>query len=108
MRREKFAEVEESLKKIGVTGLTYLLAEGRGKAKGEVMVSGRGTRTYRAEYVERIKLEVIVRNSDVQKVVDAIMEGAATGSVAGDGKVVVSSVEQVVDISSGRNGEEAL
>jgi len=107
IRKEKFPEVDQALKATGVGGLTYITAEGRGRSRGEEMLADRGTRTYRPEYVERIKLEVIVKDSDMQRVIDAIMRTASTHSI-GDGKIFLTSIEQVYDISSSTSGESAL
>lgn len=107
VRKEKFPGIDEALKKIGVGGLTYLNAEGRGRSRGEAMLSDRGTKTYRPEYVEKIKLEIIVKDSDAQRVIDAIVKNATTNSL-GDGKVFLSSVEQVYDIASRDSGENVI
>ena len=107
IRKDKFSDVDRALKAIGVGGLTYVTAEGRGRSKGEEMLADRGTKTYRPEYVERIKLEVIVKDSDTQRVIDAIMRTASTHSI-GDGKIFLTSVEQAYDISSSASGDNAL
>lgn len=107
VRRESFPDIDNALKKIGISGLTFFDAEGRGRTKGREMMSDRGTRTYRPEYVERTKLEIIVKDSDAQKVVDVVLKNAKTGSI-GDGKVFVCSVEQGYDISSGESGEKSI
>jgi len=107
VRRENFPDIDNALKLAGINGLTFFDAEGRGRAKGREMVSGRGTRTYQTEYVERTKLEIIVTDSDAKKVVDIILTHAKTGN-AGDGKIFVSSVEQGYDITSGIAGEGSI
>ena len=107
VRKERFPDIDELLKKIGISGLTFFSVEGRGRAKGSEMISDRGTKTYRREYSERVQLEIIAKESDVPSVVDAIMKGAKTGSV-GDGKIFVRSIEQVYDISTGEAGERAV
>ncbi|MHB8566336.1 MAG: P-II family nitrogen regulator [Nitrososphaerales archaeon] len=107
IRKEKFQSVDEALKKIGVGGLTYFDVSGRGRAKGEEMVSDRGTRTYIPEFIDRIKVEVLVKDSDSQKVIDAIMNSATTGAI-GDGKLYVYSVDRVYDIASLQDGESAI
>ena len=71
------------------------------------MVSGRGARPYQTEYVERTKLEIIVKDSAAKKVVDIILAHAKTGNV-GDGKIFVSNVEQGYDITSGVVGEGSI
>lgn len=107
VRRENFPDIDNALKHEGIGGLTFFDAEGRGRSKGREIVAGRGTRTYQAEYVERTKLEIIVKDSDAKKVVDIILAHAKTGNV-GDGKIFVSSVEQSYDITSGAMGEGSI
>ena len=107
VRREVFPDIDNALKLAGIGGLTFFDAEGRGRAKGREMVSGRGAATYQTEYIERTKLEIIVNDSDAKKVIDMIIVHAKTGSV-GDGKIFVSKVEEGYDISSGQAGEGSI
>ena len=107
VRREAFPDIDNALKLAGIGGLTFFDAEGRGRAKGREMVSGRGARSYRTEYIGRTKLEIIVKDADAKKVVDIIITHAKTGSV-GDGKIFVSTVEQGYDITSGQAGEASI
>lgn len=107
VRKERFPDIDEALKEVGISGLTFSEVEGRGRAKGREMLSDRGTRTYRPDYVERTKLEVLVREADAPKVVQTIMTNAKTGAF-GDGKIFVSPVEEVYDIASGQSGETAI
>ncbi len=107
VRKEIFPDIDEALKEVGISGLTFSDVEGRGRAKGREMLSDRGTRTYRPEYVERTRLEVLVKEADAHKVVQTIMTNAKTGAF-GDGKIFVSPVEEVYDIASGQSGEMAL
>ncbi len=101
----KLDDVRDALQKIGVQGLTLTEVKGFGRQKGH-------TELYRgAEYVvdllPKTSIEVIVRDDDLDKVVDAISEGANTGRI-GDGKIFVSEVEDVVRIRTGERGEAAL
>ena len=107
VRKEIFPDIDEALKEVGISGLTFSDVEGRGRAKGREMLSDRGTRTYRPEYVERTRLEVLVKEADAHKVVQTIMTNAKTGAF-GDGKIFVSPVEEVYDIASGQSGEMAI
>jgi nitrogen regulatory protein P-II 1 len=107
VRRENFPDIDNALKQAGICGLTFFDAEGRGRSKGREMIAGRGARTYQTEYVERTKLEIIVRDSEASKVVDIILAQAKTGNV-GDGKIFVSNVEQGYDITSGAAGEDSI
>ncbi|MDP6979800.1 MAG: P-II family nitrogen regulator [Myxococcota bacterium] len=101
----KLDDVRDSLQKIGVQGLTLTEVKGFGRQKGH-------TELYRgAEYVvdllPKTSIEVIVRDDDLDKVVEAISEGASTGRI-GDGKVFVSDVDDVVRIRTGERGEAAI
>ena len=107
IRREKFPEIDAALKEIGIGGLTFFDVEGRGRAKGVEMVSGRGAATYHSDYVEKTKLEILVKSADVQRVVTAIVNAAKTGEI-GDGKILVSTVESAWDIATGGSGESAV
>lgn len=107
VRKEMFPQIDDALKKIGLGGLSFFDVEGRGRAKGEEMVEGRGARTYRPEYIERVKIEIIVKDADADKVVETIREKAKTGAV-GDGKIFVTTVEDVFDITSSESGEKAV
>lgn len=107
IRKEKFSDIDSALKEVGIGGLTFFDVEGRGRAKGVEMIFGRGAATYHSEYVEKTKLEILVKNTDVKKVVAAIVKAAKTSEV-GDGKILVSLVENAWDISTGGSGESAV
>jgi nitrogen regulatory protein P-II 1 len=107
VRKEKFPDIDAALKEAGVGGVTFFDVEGRGRAMGMEMVSGRGAATYRSEYIERVKLEVLVKDTDVQKVVATITKVAKTGQV-GDGKILVLAIENAWDITSGSSGSAAI
>ena len=107
VRKEKFQDIDSALKEIGISGLTFFDVEGRGRAKGFEMISGRGAATYHPEYVEKTKLEILVKNADVQRVVTAIVKAAKTGEI-GDGKILVSQVENAWDIATGGSGDSSI
>ncbi len=107
IRREKFEEVDEALKKIGVGGLTLEEVKGRGRTRVITTVHMRGTWTQEDEYIRHTKLEIIAKDDQVSKVVDTILGSATTGS-PGDGKIFVSNVEQFVDIGSKQGGDKAV
>jgi nitrogen regulatory protein P-II 1 len=97
--------VKDALTKLGVNGMTVSEVRGFGRQKGH-------TETYRgAEYtvdfVPKIKIEVVVTDSDVTKVVEEIVRTAQTGKV-GDGKIFISALTDVVRIRTGENGAEAI
>lgn len=105
IRPEKLDEVRKAIEAVGYPGITLTEAEGHGKQKG-VTQQWRGE-TYRVEFLPKIKLEIVVAESDADQVLKAITTAARTGSV-GDGKIFVSDVRDVVRIRTGERGEQAL
>lgn len=101
----KLDEVRESLSNIGVNGLTVTEVKGFGRQKGHTELY-RGAE-YVVDFLPKIKLELIVADNMVDAAMDAIIKAAHTGKI-GDGKIFVSSVEQVVRIRTGETGESAV
>ena len=101
----KLDDVREALSELGVTGVTVTEVKGFGRQKGHTELY-RGAE-YIVDFLPKIKIEVAV-NSDVQdQVIDAITNAAKTGKI-GDGKIFVSSLEQVIRIRTGETGPDAL
>jgi nitrogen regulatory protein PII len=98
-------EVKESLREVGVQGLTTTEVEGFGRQRGHTEVY-RGAE-YQVDFVPKIKVEVVAEDEQVQGIVDAITKAARTGKI-GDGKIWVTSVERVVRIRTGEMGPDAL
>ena len=107
IRREKFPEVDAALKRMGVGGLTVEDVAGRGRDRHTTTVNAKGTWHYEEEYIRRLKLEILVQDSNAQGVIDAIMANASTDSI-GDGKIFVSTVDEVLDIGSKAADEKAV
>ena len=107
IRREKFPAVDAALKQLGVGGLTVEEVAGRGRARQTTTVLAKGRWNYEEEYIKHLKLEILVQDSSAQSVIDAIMRNASTESV-GDGKIFVSSVDEVLDIGSKAVDEKAI
>lgn len=105
IRPFKLEEVKEALVEEGVRGLTISEVRGYGRQKGHTETY-RGSE-YRIEFVPKIKVEVIVGDSQVEKIVDAILKAGKTGQV-GDGKIFIYNVEDVVRIRTGESGKDAL
>ncbi|HEV2362535.1 MAG TPA: P-II family nitrogen regulator [Acidimicrobiales bacterium] len=101
----KLDDVKSALKAIGVQGLTVSEAQGFGRQRGHTEVY-RGAE-YTIDLVPKIRIEVVVDDSQVDDVVDAILANAKSGKI-GDGKVWVMPVEDVVRIRTGERGEAAL
>jgi nitrogen regulatory protein P-II 1 len=105
IRPEKVDEVRRALEKVGFPGLNLTEVEGHGKQKG-VVQQWRGEQ-YKVELLPKVRLELVVSDRDAAKIIKAIQETSKTGAV-GDGKIFVSSVEEVIRIRTGESGEAAL
>jgi nitrogen regulatory protein P-II 1 len=101
----KLDEVKENLNAIGVRGLTVSEVKGFGRQKGHTELY-RGAE-YVVDFLPKVKLEIIVNEDLVTKVVETIEKAARTGRI-GDGKIFVTPVEEVVRIRTGERGEDAI
>ena len=101
----KLDEVREALSEVGVTGLTVTEVKGFGRQKGHTELY-RGAE-YVIDFLPKVKIEVVVEDSLVDNVVEAIAESARTGRI-GDGKIFVLDVEQAVRIRTGDRGADAI
>lgn len=101
----KLDEVKESLNEIGIQGITISEVKGFGRQKGHTELY-RGAE-YVVDFIPKIKLEIIVADSILTQVVEAIEKSAKTGRI-GDGKIFVTNVEEVIRIRTGETGEDAL
>ena len=101
----KLDEVREALSGIGVAGLTVTEVKGFGRQKGHTELY-RGAE-YVVDFLPKVKVEVVVGDSMVDQVVDAVVRSARTGKI-GDGKIFVTAVEQVVRIRTGETDEAAV
>src|SRR3954465_3457733 len=97
--------VKEALHALGVAGLTVSEVQGYGRQKGHTEVCGGAECT--GECLPKIKVEVVADEIDVDKIVDAVVTSARTGKI-GDGKVWVTSVDDVVRVRTGERGLDAL
>ncbi|HQQ70660.1 MAG TPA: P-II family nitrogen regulator [Alicycliphilus sp.] len=101
----KLEEVREALAECGVTGLTVTEVKGFGRQKGHTELY-RGAE-YVVDFLPKVKIEVVVRDEDVDRCVDAIVNAARTGKI-GDGKIFVTPVERVVRIRTGDLDDAAV
>ena len=101
----KLDDVKDALQEVGIQGITVTEAKGFGRQRGHTELY-RGAE-YVVDFLPKILLTVVVSDDIVQKVIDAIISVSRTGRI-GDGKIFVSSVEQVIRIRTGETGEEAL
>jgi nitrogen regulatory protein P-II 1 len=106
IRPEKFAEVQEAIEKLGYPGITFTDVKGHGKQKGLIQ-QWRG-REYKVDYLHKVKIEIVVDNGEAtEKLIEAIVKVACTGE-QGDGKIFVSTIDEVVRIRTGERGNEAI
>ena len=101
----KLDEVREALSEIGVTGLTVTEVKGFGRQKGHTELY-RGAE-YVVDFLPTVKVEVVVADTLADQAIEAIVKAARTGKI-GDGKIFVTSVEQVVRIRTGETDEAAV
>ena len=101
----KLDEVREALSEIGVTGLTVTEVKGFGRQKGHTELY-RGAE-YVVDFLPKVKVDVIVTDAMVDQAIEAIVKAARTGKI-GDGKIFVTTVEQVVRIRTGESGDAAI
>jgi nitrogen regulatory protein P-II 1 len=101
----KLDEVKEALHEIGVSGITYVEAKGFGRQKGHTELY-RGAE-YVVDFLPKLRLEVVVEDALVERVVEAIAIAARTGRI-GDGKIFVTNVEEAIRIRTGERGADAI
>lgn len=105
IRPEKLDSVRSALEKVGYSGLMISEVSGHGKQKG-VVQQWRGEK-YKVDLIPKIKLEVVVKDSELSNIKKTIIESARTGEI-GDGKIFISDVSEVIRIRTGEEGEIAL
>jgi nitrogen regulatory protein P-II 1 len=101
----KLDDVSETLKALGVPGITVTEARGFGRQRGHTEVY-RGAE-YTVEFVPKVRVEVLVDDREADRVADAIVDAARTGQI-GDGKVWICPVESVIRVRTGEMGPDAL
>tara|TARA_B100000780_G_C21049047_1_gene421200 strand:+ start:368 stop:706 length:339 start_codon:yes stop_codon:yes gene_type:complete len=101
----KLDDVREALSDVGVTGLTVSEVKGFGRQKGHTELY-RGAE-YVVDFLPKIKLEIVLPEDQVEICIEAITKAAHTGRI-GDGKIFVTSIEQVIRIRTGEEGESAV
>jgi nitrogen regulatory protein P-II 1 len=101
----KLDEVKEALHEVGLQGITVVEAKGFGRQKGHTELY-RGAE-YVVDFLPKVKIEVICDDAVVERAVEAIINSARTGRI-GDGKIFISSIEEVIRIRTGERGEDAI
>lgn len=101
----KLDEVKESLHDVGVQGITVIEAKGFGRQRGHTELY-RGAE-YVVDFLPKVKIEIILEDSLVEKAIETISNAAATGRI-GDGKIFVSTIDDVIRIRTGERGIDAI
>jgi nitrogen regulatory protein P-II 1 len=101
----KLDEVKESLTKLGIKGMTVTEVKGFGRQRGHKEVY-RGAE-YQVDFMPKVKIEVVIEETLLSEVLQAVQEAARTGKV-GDGKIFVFPVDDVIRIRTGESGREAI
>ena len=101
----KLDDVREALSEIGITGMTVTEVKGFGRQKGHTELY-RGA-DYVVDFLPKVKLEVVLNDEQVERAIEAITEAARTGKI-GDGKIFITTVEQVVRIRTGERDRDAV
>jgi nitrogen regulatory protein P-II 1 len=105
IRPHKLDEVREALQEIGFRGLTVTEVKGYGRQGGHSEIY-RGSE-YTINFLPKVKIEIVCADNDLDKAIDIILKRAKTGEV-GDGKIFVSSVEEVIRVRTEETGEDAV
>ena len=101
----KLDEVKDKLNEIGVQGITVTEVKGFGRQKGHTELY-RGAE-YVVDFLPKVKMEIVIADTQVDEVIDTIMKTAQTGRI-GDGKIFVTDLLDVIRIRTGERGEEAI
>ena len=101
----KLDDVKEALHEVGIKGITVTEAKGFGRQKGHTELY-RGAE-YVVDFLPKVKLEIVLEDNQVERAVEAIQQAARTGRI-GDGKIFVSTVEEVIRIRTGETGQDAI
>ncbi|MFQ5471621.1 MAG: P-II family nitrogen regulator [Dehalococcoidia bacterium] len=106
IRPERLDVVKDALTDGGFTGMNIVHVTGRGVQRGIVHM-GRGGETYTVDMLPKVKIEVVVKDPDVDKVVKLVCDAAATGNI-GDGKIFVVPVADAIRVRTGERGDAAV
>lgn len=105
IRPFKLDDVREALSEIGVRGMTLTEVKGYGRQKGHTEVY-RGSE-YKVDFLPKVRIEIVAKDAMVDRIIETIIKSAKTGQV-GDGKIFITSVEEVVRIRTEESGEDAV
>jgi len=98
-------DVKDALADIGITGMTVYEVKGYGRQKGHSELY-RGAE-YTVDFMPKIKIDIVVNDEDIDKIVEVVVESAKTGKI-GDGKIFISDIEKIIRVRTGETGSEAV
>lgn len=101
----KLDDVKEALNEVGIQGMTISEVKGYGRQKGHKEIY-RGAE-YVVDFIPKIKIEIVIQDDWLDKVIDVIKASALTGKL-GDGKIFVSNIEEAVRVRTGETGDDAI
>jgi nitrogen regulatory protein P-II 1 len=105
IRPDKLEAVVEKLSELGYSGLNYTEVQGHGRQKGmKELFRGR---EYEIKFIPKVKIEIVTADDTAEKIIDAIIDTAATGQI-GDGKIFISKVDDVVRVRTKERGDVAI
>lgn len=106
IRPEKLNDVKSALDDLGFHGMNFIQVTGRGAQRG-IVHQGRGGEAVTVDLLPKLKLEVVVNDMAVERVIEAIIQAARTGNI-GDGKIFVSPIDEAVRVRTGERGDVAV
>lgn len=106
IRPEKLTDAKEALDDLGFHGMNFTQVTGRGAQRG-IVHQGRGGETVTVDMLPKVKIEVVVPDQAVERVIDAIVQATRTGNI-GDGKIFVIPVEEAIRVRTGERGDVAV
>ncbi len=105
IREDRFNEVKDALRRIGIVGMNVTEVRGHGR-QGGIVLTGR-TGTYQVDMLPRLQINIVLSDHNVEKTVETIIGAARSGNV-GDGIIFIYPVEEVIRIRTGERGHDAL
>jgi nitrogen regulatory protein P-II 1 len=105
IREDRFNDVKEALRKIGIVGMNVMEVRGHGR-QGGIVLNGR-TGTYQVDMLPRLQVNIVLSDHNVEKTIETIAAAARSGNL-GDGIIFVYPVEEVIRIRTGERGHDAL
>lgn len=105
IREDRFNDVKEALRKIGIVGMNVMEVRGQGR-QGGILLNGRSG-TYQVDMLPRLQLNIVLSDHNVEKTIETIIQATRSGHI-GDGMIFIYPVEEVIRIRTGERGHDAI